>query len=129
MRRREQKRPRPLVEKFDERAAAGHVSAEHADRLGQSADLNVDAAVKPEMIDGAPPVPSKHTTGVRVVDHHDAAEFFGQRAESRQRAEVSVHPEHAVRDEQLALPCRQRGEHLPRRIDISVGKNANRGPA
>ena len=85
MRRREQKRPRAMVEKLDERAAPGDVAAEHADRLRQRADLNVDAAVHAEMIDGAAAVPAEHAARVRIVDHHDAAELLGQRAQLRQR--------------------------------------------
>ena len=56
VRRRKQKRPRAMVKEIDERAAAGDVSAERADRLRQRADLHVHAAVHAEMIDGAAPV-------------------------------------------------------------------------
>src|SRR5439155_1188002 len=51
MRRREQERPRAVIQKLDERAAAGDVAAERADRLRQRAHLDVDAAVHAEMID------------------------------------------------------------------------------
>ena len=117
MRGREQERPRAVVEKLDQRAAAGDVAAERADRLRQRADLDVDAAVHVEVIDGAAAVPAEHAARVRVVHHHDAAEFLGERAQRRQRAEVAVHAEHAVGDEQLALGRRQRAREsrAPRR--------------
>ena len=46
MRRREQERPRAVVEELDEVARAADVAAERADRLRQRADLDVDAAVQ-----------------------------------------------------------------------------------
>ena len=107
MRGREQKRPGAVIEKLDQRAAAGDVSAQRADRLRQRADLDVDAAVHAEVIDGAAAVPAEHAARMRIVDHHDAAEFLGERAQLRQRAEVAVHAEHAVGDQQLALRRRQ----------------------
>ena len=68
-----------MVQEVDQRAAAGDVAAERADRLRQRADLDVDAAVHAEVIDGAAAVPAEHAAGVRVVDHHDAAELLGER--------------------------------------------------
>ena len=79
MRGREQERPRAVIEELDQRAAAGDVAAERADRLRQRADLDVDAAVHAEVIDGAAAVPAEHAARMRVVDHHDAAEFLGER--------------------------------------------------
>ena len=38
---------------------------------------------------------------MRVVDHHDRSVFFGEVAERGQRADVSVHREDAVGDQQL----------------------------
>ena len=83
MRRREQERPRAVIEKIDQIARAADVSAERADRLRQRADLNIDAAVHVEVIDGAAAVAAQHAGGVRVVDHHDGAVFFGQVAQAR----------------------------------------------
>ena len=65
---------------------AGDVAAERADRLRQRADLHVDAAVHAEVIDGAAAVAAEHAARVRVVDHHDAAEFLGEIAQLGQRA-------------------------------------------
>ena len=107
MRGREQERPRAVVEELDQRLAAGDVAAERADRLRQRADLDVDAAVHAEVIDRAAAVLAEHAARMRVVDHHDAAEFLGERAQLGQRAEVAVHAEDAVGDEQLALVGRQ----------------------
>ena len=74
-------------------------------------------AVHAEMIDGAAPVLSEHAARMRIVDHHDAAGLFGQFAELGQRAEVALHAEDAVGDEQLALPGRQ-ADDLARRVDV-----------
>ena len=103
MRGREQKRPRAVIEELDEGLGAGDVAAERADRLRQRADLNVDAAVAAEVIDGAAALAPKHAARMRVVHHHDRAELLGDGAELGQRAEVAVHREHAVGDQQLAL--------------------------
>ena len=79
MRRREEERPRAMVQEVDERTAAGDVAAERADRLRQRADLDVDAAVHAEVIDRAAAVAAEHAAGMRVVHHHDRAVFLGER--------------------------------------------------
>ena len=63
----------------------GDVAAEDADRLRQRADLHVHAAVHAEVIDRPAAVRAEHAARVRVVHHHDAAEFLGQRAQVGQR--------------------------------------------
>src|SRR5205085_9804597 len=93
MRGREQERSGAVIEKIDERAAAGHVTPERANGLRQSSRLDVDPAMHPEMIDRSPAVPSEHPARVRIVDHHDATELFGQLDELRDRSEVAVHAE------------------------------------
>ena len=103
MRRREQERPRAVVQEVDERARAGDIAAERADRLRQRSDLDVDPAVHAEMVDRAAAVAAEHAARMRVVDHHDASEFLGERAQIGQRPEVAVHAEHAVGNEQFAL--------------------------
>ena len=79
MRRREQERPRAVVQKIDQRVRSGHVAAERAHRLRQRADLNVHAAVHLEVIDRAAAVLAEHAARMRIVHHHDAAEFLGER--------------------------------------------------
>ena len=81
------------------------------------------------MIDGAAAVLPEHAARVRIVDHHDAAGFLGELAEARQRTEVAVHAEDAVRDEQLALPGRQILEDLARRVHVLVGEHLDRRAA
>ena len=54
-----------------------------------------------EVIDGAAAIATQNAGGVRVVDHHDGAVFLGNVAELRQRADVAIHREHAVGDQQL----------------------------
>src|SRR5690606_26777549 len=67
MRGREQERARAMVEKFDELARAGDVSAQHADSLGERADLNIHAAMTIEVVDRAAPVPAEYAACMRIV--------------------------------------------------------------
>ena len=106
MRGREQERPSAMVEKLDEIARAADVAAERADGLRQRADLDIDAAVQVEVVDGAAAVAAQHAGSVRVVDHHDGAVLFRQRGQLRQRADVAVHREDAVGDDQLVARAR-----------------------
>ena len=46
-------------------------------------------------------VAAQHARGVRVVDHHDGAVLLGQRGELVHRADVAVHGEDAVGDDEL----------------------------
>ena len=62
-------------------ARSRDVAAQRAHRLRERADLNVDAPVQVEVIDRAASVLPEHTARMGIVDHHDAAEFFGQVAE------------------------------------------------
>src|ERR1700686_246464 len=101
MRGREQKGPRTMIEKINEIARSAYISAQRANCLRQRSDLDIYAPVHAEVIDRAAAVAAQYAGGVRVVDHHDGAVFFGQVAESGQRANVAVHGEHAVTDQQL----------------------------
>ena len=101
MRSGEQKRPGAMVEKIDEVARAADVAAERADGLGERAYLDVHAAVHLEVVDSAAAVAAEHAGGMRVIDHHDGAVFFGERAQPGQRADVAIHGKNAVGDEQL----------------------------
>ncbi len=92
-----------MIQKLDERPRARDISAERADGLRQCPDLNVDAAVQAEVIDRAAALFPEHAARVRVVNHHDAAELVGNIAESRQRAQIAVHAEHAIGDQELSL--------------------------
>ena len=55
----------------------------------------------PKWSTDAAPVAPQHARGVRVVDHHDGAVFLGQRGQLVHRADVAVHREDAVGDDQL----------------------------
>jgi len=57
--------------------------------------------VNSEVIDGAAALAAQDAGGVGVIDHHDGSVFFGGIAEAGQRANVAVHGEDAVRDQQL----------------------------
>ena len=90
-----------MVEKIDQVAGAADVSAERADGFRKSSDLDIHASVDVEMIDGAAAVAAENAGGVGVVDHHDGAVFFCEVAQARERADVAVHGEDAIGDEQL----------------------------
>jgi hypothetical protein len=53
------------------------------------------------MIDGAASVAAEDSGGVGVVDHHDRVILLRQVRERGQRADVAVHREDAVADQQL----------------------------
>ena len=91
-----------MVEELDEIARAANIAAQRADGFRECADLHVHAAVKTEVIDGAAPVAAQHAGSMGVVHHHDSAVFFCQLSQLRQRANVAVHGEDAVGDDQLA---------------------------
>ena len=90
-----------MIEKVDQVAGAANVSAQRANRLRQRAHLDVDPAVHTEVIDGAATVAAQHAGSVRVVHHHDGAVLLRELAQRGQRADVAVHGEHAVGDQQL----------------------------
>jgi hypothetical protein len=130
MRRREQKRSRPVVEKLDERTGARDVSAEGTDRLRQRTDLHVHASVQAEVIHGPAAVLPEHAARVRIVDHHDAAELIGHVAQLRQRAQVSVHAEDAVgNQEHASVPARQFGDDPAGGTGVTMRKDLDRRPA
>ena len=54
-----------------------------------------------EVIDGTAAIPPEHTRGVRVVNHHDRAISFSEIAQCGQRADVAIHREDTIADQQL----------------------------
>ena len=66
---------------------------------------------------------------MRVVDHHDAAEFFGEVAQRRQRAKVAIHAENTIGDQKLPLGRWQGLQDLACGADVLVRKHLNGGPA
>ncbi len=54
-----------------------------------------------EVVDGAAAIAAEDAGGVSVVDHHDGAVFFGEIGELVDRADVAVHGEDAVGDEEF----------------------------
>ena len=129
MRRRKEERPGAVIEKLDERCRSGDVSAQRAEGLRERADLYVHAAMHAEVIDRAASVAAEHAARVRVVHHHDAAELVGQIAELRKRAEIAIHAEHAIGDEQRALIARERRHDLSGGRDVAVREDFDGGAA
>ena len=129
MRRRKQERARAMVQELDQVAAPAHVPAQHADRLRERPHLNVYAPMQAEMIDRPAPVAPQHARGMRVVHHHDRAVPFGRLGQPGQRADIAVHREHAVGDQQLAPGHRiQLAQDLLRRGHILVREHVDLGP-
>ena len=93
------------------------------------AHLNMHAAVQAEMIDGAAAVAAQHAGGVRVVHHHDGAVLLGRLHQARQRADIAIHGEHAIGDQQLASRRRiQLGQHGFRGGHVLMRENVDLGP-
>ena len=83
--------------------------------------------MKTEVIDGPAAVFSKHAAGMRVVHHHDAPELVGHVAELRKRADVAVHAEHAVGDDERAAIARQCRDDCARGHGIAVREHLDGG--
>ena len=81
------------------------------------------------MIDGAAAVRAEHAARVCIVHHHDALVLFGKGAELRQGAEVAVHAEDAVGNQQLALTGWKILQHLAGGVDVLVRKHLDRRAA
>src|SRR5580765_2008009 len=118
-----------MTQKLDQVAIAGDVPAEGADGLRQRPDLYVHAPVHAEVIDRAAAVLSKDAAGMRVVNHHDAAGALGKVAQRRKRAEIAVHTEDAISNEQLALSRGQSVDDAACGVHVLVGENLDRGTA
>ncbi len=129
MRRRKQERPRPVIEKLDQVATAGHVPAQSPDRFRQRTDLDIHPAVHVEMVDRSPPVLPEHSTGMRIVDHHDAAGVFREITQRGQRAEVAIHAEHAIGNKEATLICWKTADDPAGGVNILVREHLDRRSA
>jgi len=117
-----------VAEVVDEVLGAADIAAEDADGLGEGADLDIDAAVKPEVVDGAATVAAEDAGGVSVIDHHDGAVLFGQFNEGREGADVAFHREDPVGDEELAAgDAIEGGEFGFGDGDIGMGEDVDFG--
>src|SRR5580658_6076844 len=101
MRGREQKWAGAVIQKIDQVAGAADVSAERADGFGECADLNVHAAMHFEMIYRATTISTEDAGGMGIVDHHDRSILPREFTQRRERADIAVHGEYAVGDQQL----------------------------
>ena len=70
-----------MIEKINQVARPADISAERANRLRQSPDLNIDAPVHLEVVNCATPVSAQHAGSVCVVNHHNGAVFLSQIAQ------------------------------------------------
>ncbi len=91
-----------MIEVVDQVARSADIPAQRADCLGQRAHLHIHASMAAEVIDAAAAVAAQNAGGMRIVDHHDGAILLGQIGEFVNRADVAVHRENAIGDEQLA---------------------------
>ena len=91
-----------VVEEVDEVPAAADVAAEGADGFREGAYLDVDFVGCVEVVYGAAAVSAQDAGGVGVVDHHDGAVLFAEVGELVYGADVAVHGEDAVGDDELA---------------------------
>ncbi len=125
---REEERARLVLEDGPQVRAAGHVSAEHADRLGEGPHLDVHAAVEAEVIDRATSVAAQDSGGVRIVDVDDCAGVFGGLDDLGQPSNVAVHAEDAIgQDQDRAIrPASGRADvsqRLAQRVHVGVRKD------
>ena len=88
-----------MIEKFDEVTRAAYVAAKSANRFRKRTDLNIDAAMHVEVIDSAAAIASKDAGRMRIIHHHNGAIFLGSVTQGRQRANVTIHGEDAIRDQ------------------------------
>ena len=129
MRRREEERPRSLGQDLAQCLGPGDVAAESADGLRQRTDLDGDAAVEAEMVDGAAAVPTEDARGMGVVDHDGRTELLGRLDHAGEWRDVAIHREDAVGDDQdqpivaAARPpvLASLAEHLAERGHVGVG--------
>ena len=129
MRRRKKERTRAMIQILDQIAAAAHITAQNAHRLGQGSHLNVHAPMQAKMIHRPAAVAAKDAGRVGVVDHHDRAVPFGNFHQSGQRSDIAVHGEHAVGDQQLAPRLvREIAEQTIGRGHIAMRKNVDLRP-
>ncbi len=100
--RREQERAAALAQPFDDDLVAGHQPADHAEGLGERADLDIHLAVQAEVVHDAAPALAEHAFAVGVVHHEHDVVLAGDLVQRRQRRDVAVHAEDAVGDDQRA---------------------------
>ncbi len=99
----EEERPGAVVEVVDEVAACRRRSRRARRWLWRACrPARRRLSVHVKVIDGAAAVAAEDAGGVGVVDHHDGAVFFGEVGEFVDGADVAVHGEDAVGDEELA---------------------------
>ena len=54
-----------------------------------------------EVVHASSSIATQHARSVRVIDHHDGPVFVGKIAQLVDRADVAIHREHAVGDQEL----------------------------
>ena len=77
-------------------ALARDHSADHAERLGQRADLHVDLAVQVEMVHDAATALAQNTFAVGVIDHGHQVKFFCHIHEFIEGGVIAIHRENAI---------------------------------
>ena len=102
MRSGEEEWARAVVEVVDEVARCRRRSRPRAPMAFDSVPTCTSTSLRAvEVIDTAATVAAQHSGRVRVVDHHDRAVFFGECAQLVDGADVAIHREDAVGDDEL----------------------------
>lgn len=98
----EEEGPRLLADVVHDGFLARDDAADHAERLAERADLQVEHAVQAEMVHDAAAAAAQHALAVRIIHHRQHAVLLRDLAEPVERRDVAVHAEHAIGDEQAA---------------------------
>ena len=129
MRGRKEERAAAVLEKVDQVPVARDIAAQGADRLRQRADLDIHAAVQPEVIDRSASVVPEHPARVRIVHHHDepCSSARSHRSGSAPRSPSMLKTPSVISS--LRGRARQLSDDAARGVDIAMGKDFDRGPA
>ena len=85
----------------DDVRGPGEHAAQRREALGERPHHQVRLRLQPEVLGGAPAVLAQHAHGVRVIRHHPRVVLLRQLHDARQVADVALHGEHAVGDDDL----------------------------
>ena len=114
--------PRPIHQPVNQRMTAGHKGPYAAQRLAQGAHLDIDLSGQAEFFNQTAAVRPEHAGCVGLINHHPGVVLLGQADNLRQRSQVAVHAEHAVRYDQAPAggrACLQQFAEM-RRVSVTI---------